>query len=280
MSVAASPRQAALDAANADFWDEVCGSTFARARGLTDRSKETLARFDQAFFDFYPYLDRHIPFASFRGKDVLEVGLGYGSVAQRIAEAGARYAGLDIARGPLAMARQRLDFGGLGGRLAQGSVLQAPFADASFDYVVAIGCYHHTGDFERALAETWRLLRPGGGATVMVYYAYSYYRWLRFPLESLRLSRAEAAGARAAEERGSSARERRAYDTDLSGRAAPVTEFISRRRIAAAASAAGFRGCRMALENAHLPRTALFRDAFCATLGRAWGRDVYVRLER
>ena len=39
-----------------------------------------------------------------RGKKVLEVGLGYGSVAQRIAENGAVYTGLDIAEGPVEMA--------------------------------------------------------------------------------------------------------------------------------------------------------------------------------
>jgi len=268
--------QAAVDAANAGFWDELCGSTFARERGLTGRSRETLARFDRAFFDFYPYLFRRIPLAAFYGKDVLEVGLGYGTVAQRIAEAGARYVGLDIAHGPLAMARQRFAFGGLTGRLVQGSILRAPFADASFDHVVAIGCYHHTGDFERALDETWRLLRPGGAATVMVYSAFSYYRWLRFPAETWAHWRRERSGGFAAP--GSSAAERRSYDANAAGDAAPVTEFISGNRIARAA--ARFGACRIAFENAHLPRTERLRGLCCATLGRVWGRDAYVRLTR
>jgi 2-polyprenyl-3-methyl-5-hydroxy-6-metoxy-1,4-benzoquinol methylase len=37
----------------------------------------------------YPYLDKHLRLAELSGRKVLEVGLGYGSVAQRLAQHGA-----------------------------------------------------------------------------------------------------------------------------------------------------------------------------------------------
>ncbi len=127
--------------------------------------------------DFYPYLARHVPFGELKGRKVMEVGLGYGTLSQKIAEAGADYRGLDIAAGPVQMVNHRLQQSGLAGKAVQGSVLECPFADGEFDWVVAIGCLHHTGNLQRALDEVWRVLKPGGRAMVMVYYAYSYRRW-------------------------------------------------------------------------------------------------------
>lgn len=77
--------------ANSDFWNELCGTQWAKSIGVTDSKPESLKKFDDWYFDFYPYLlTQHIPLAEFRDKDILEVGLGYGSVSQKIAEHGAR----------------------------------------------------------------------------------------------------------------------------------------------------------------------------------------------
>lgn len=214
------------NAENIEFWDELCGSTLAATLGVKDASPDSLAKFDRWFGDFYPYLDRHIPFQELKGKRVLEVGLGYGTVAQRLAEAGAQYHGLDIAAGPVAMARLRLRQAGLAGEVRQGSILDCPWPDGHFDHVVAIGCYHHTGDIGRAIAETRRVLRPGGGATIMVYNAYSYRRWRHWTGATLRALLAERSGRTPPP---TSAAERAHYDTDTKGRAAPETVFVSER---------------------------------------------------
>jgi SAM-dependent methyltransferase len=59
--------------------------------------------------------------------------------------------------------------------------VESPFADGSFDAIVAIGCLHHTGDIGGAIESCRRLLAPGGILIGMVYYAYSYRRWLNEP---------------------------------------------------------------------------------------------------
>jgi SAM-dependent methyltransferase len=222
--------QAAVDARNSAFWSELCGTHFAQSIGVTDDSPASLKKFDDWYFAFYPYLFIHIPFEEMKGKDVLDIGLGYGTVAQRLAEAGARYRGLDIAPGPVAMVNHRLKQAGLDGQAQQGSILQAPFPDESFDYVVAIGCLHHTGDLRTASEECRRVLRPGGKLVFMVYYSYSYRRFYQARSETLRYMLRETFGYRGVV--GNSAQiERAAYDTNQAGEGAPHTDWISIRSL-------------------------------------------------
>ena len=184
--------------------------------------------------DFYPYLERYVAFDELQGKKVLEVGLGYGTVGQKIAESGADYTGLDIAEGPVSMMNHRLGQCGLPGKAIQGSILEAPFEHETFDRVVAIGCYHHTGDTKRAISETARILKPGGQALVMVYNAYSYRRWLRSPLDTWRYYRDDNDDG--IETQQSRERARAEYDVNQKGEAAPVTAFLSAAHIKRLAS--------------------------------------------
>jgi SAM-dependent methyltransferase len=217
--------QSDIDKANAEFWNNLCGSHLAQVLGVTDDGKESLKRFDDWFFDFYPYLLDHVPTRTFAGKRVLEVGLGYGSLSQKIGEAGADYLGMDIAAGPVNMVRHRLKQEGLPGDAVQRSFLENGLPDASFDAVVAIGCFHHTGDVQRCFDETWRILKPGGTAHLMVYNRYSHRRWVQNRESFLRELAAETFGqlktARA------DTQERGANDRNLEGEAAPETVFLS-----------------------------------------------------
>ena len=68
--------QSDIDRANARFWNELCGSGLARHLNITDHSPESLRRFDEAFFDFYPYLLPLLRPERLAGRRVLEIGLG------------------------------------------------------------------------------------------------------------------------------------------------------------------------------------------------------------
>jgi SAM-dependent methyltransferase len=215
-----------VDKRNIVFWDELCGTNLAKSIGVTDNTAASLKRFDDWFFEFYPYLCEHVKLDELSGLEVLEVGLGYGSLAQRIAASGAGYTGLDIARGPVEMVRQRLRQAGLSGAAVQGSVLAAPFPDRSFDRVITIGCLHHTGEMRKAVNECRRLLRVGGSLTVMVYYAYSYRRWAQASMQTLKYLSAELFGYRGTVVPLSDV-ETWSYDHDKNGDVAPHTDFIS-----------------------------------------------------
>jgi 2-polyprenyl-3-methyl-5-hydroxy-6-metoxy-1,4-benzoquinol methylase len=215
---------------NSEFWNELCGSQLAKFLGITDSSKESLKKFDDWYFDFYPYLFDHIPFNQLNNRNVLEIGLGYGTVSQRLAEAGAIYTGLDIAAGPVSMVNHRLAQVNLPGRAIQGSILDPEFLPESFDAIVAIGCLHHTGNLKLAIDQCWKLLRPGGSLIFMVYYAYSYRRFRMAPTATILNAAKELMGYRGVV--GSSAdRERAAYDMGSSGDGAPHTDWISVRSL-------------------------------------------------
>jgi SAM-dependent methyltransferase len=216
---------------NADFWNELCGTQLAKSLGVRDSTPESLKRFDDWYFEFYPYLWEHIPFDELRGQDVLEIGLGYGTVSQRLAEVDARYTGLDIARGPVDMVNHRLRQNNLSGKARQASILEPPFAPESFDVIVAIGCLHHTGDLKGAIAQCHKLLRSGGRLIFMVYYAYSYRRFRQAPLATLKYLLKEQSGYRGCVGLASE-KERAAYDAGASGAGAPHTDWISVRSLA------------------------------------------------
>jgi SAM-dependent methyltransferase len=211
---------------NAAFWDELCGSSLAKSLGITDSSIESLRRFDDWYFDFYPYLFDHIPFQNMKGRKVLEIGLGYGTVSQKLAESGADYTGLDIAKGPVSMVNQRLTQSHLPGIAIQGSILESQLPAATFDYVIAIGCLHHTGNLKVAIQQCHRLLKPQGQLIFMVYYAYSYRRFRMTPLLTIKNMIKEAFGYHGVVGNGSN-RQRAAYDASSNGGGAPHTDWIS-----------------------------------------------------
>jgi SAM-dependent methyltransferase len=91
------------------------------------------------------------------GATILEIGIGSGRVARPLVDSGLLVMGVDTARGMLEVARER----GITW-LVQADGAQLPFAEASFDAVLAVQVLHHIADWRLALAETLRVLRPGG----------------------------------------------------------------------------------------------------------------------
>jgi SAM-dependent methyltransferase len=265
--VSVQESQQQLDASNAEFWNELCGSGLAREIGVEDASAESLARFDRAYWGLYPYLAGYLPWHA--GERVLEIGLGYGTVGQSLAERGLDYHGLDISPGPVGMMVHRLQLLGLedaGARVKQGSALAIPHPTDSFDVVVSIGCLHHTGNLAAAIAEVQRVLRRGGHAMVMLYNRHSYRRLVTMPARMLREGVIHDRARRVELERAT-------YDANVEGTAAPATVFTS------AAEARrlfnGWSAVRVRRENCGGTRV-IGRDALLPIVGRIAGLDLYI----
>lgn len=88
---------------------------------------------------------------------VLEVGCGEGELAEQIAAAaGINVVAVDLSPRMVEVTAAR----GVDARIADVQAL--PFADASFDVVVAVWMLYHVPDLDRGLGEIVRVLRPGG----------------------------------------------------------------------------------------------------------------------
>jgi ubiquinone/menaquinone biosynthesis C-methylase UbiE len=96
--------------------------------------------------------------------DVLEIGSGSGAMA---AELLARFPDIrltatDYDDSMVEVARDRLGEFGERVEVQQADATQLPFDDESFDAVLSFIMLHHVMDWEKALAEAVRVLRPGG----------------------------------------------------------------------------------------------------------------------
>ncbi len=100
---------------------------------------------------------------------LLDVGCGGGHLAVAIASArdDARITGLDLSPDQIRRARRRARPFGERVAFVEGSALEQPFSDGSFDMVVSVGSIKHWPDRPRGLAECVRVLRPGGTLAVI-----------------------------------------------------------------------------------------------------------------
>lgn len=102
------------------------------------------------------------------GGPLLDAGCGTGGLLARLGRPDA--IGLEYDAGAAARARAKS-----GAAVAGGSINALPFAERSFAAVVSADVLCHEGvDPARALAELWRVLRPGGRLVLNL----PAYRWL------------------------------------------------------------------------------------------------------
>jgi len=93
---------------------------------------------------------------------VLDIGCGDGNLAVALARRGAKVVGLDASQPMLDAARTRAFEQRADVALCLGLAESLPFADQSFDVVVAVTILCFVADAEHTFAEIERVLRPGG----------------------------------------------------------------------------------------------------------------------
>lgn len=92
-----------------------------------------------------------------RGATILDVGCGTGIASRPFHGNGFPVTGLDASEAMLSQAAQTLP----NATLVQGEAEALPFPDERFDVVISAQTYHWV-DRARALAEAYRVMRPGG----------------------------------------------------------------------------------------------------------------------
>lgn len=101
---------------------------------------------------------------------LLDAGCGIGVFTRFYASRGFSVTAFDLTDTALKITKKSLELNNLKADIYQGSVEALPFDDNSFDYIVSNGVIHHTPDDKRAMREFYRVLKPGGKASIAVYY--------------------------------------------------------------------------------------------------------------
>jgi SAM-dependent methyltransferase len=168
------------------FWDSAaCGEDLY----LSSVQREGYIEHARRRYELEPVIEEFAGFDSAAGQRVLEIGVGLGADHVRFAQSGANLYGVDLTARAVEHTRRRLALFDLRSNLTTGDAEQLAFEANEFDLVYSWGVLHHSPDTRAAIAEVYRVLRPGGVAKVMIYHKWSlvgYMLWIRYALLRLR----------------------------------------------------------------------------------------------
>ncbi len=116
------------------------------------------------------YLADYLPVSEVSGRLVGDMGSGVGEIARSVADRGAHMVCMDLTE----RAIRRCGEINPEAERYQGSVLDLPFADESFDHTLSIGVLMITPDCRQGFAEMARVTRPGGRVVLFIYNKWSY----------------------------------------------------------------------------------------------------------
>jgi len=131
-----------------------------------DANAEVWTRHVRAGYDTFRLLYHNPAFFAFvgdlRDQRVLDAGCGEGYNTRLFAQYGARMTGIDISPQLIAAAREEEDRTPLGIHYTVASAGSLPFPERAFDAVVSTMALMDCACFDAALAESYRVLCPGG----------------------------------------------------------------------------------------------------------------------
>ncbi|RXH16952.1 class I SAM-dependent methyltransferase [Bradyrhizobium guangzhouense] len=128
----------------ADFWEtHPCGES-ASGSNLQDDYETFFRTYDAWRYQKEAHIPACLDQIDFRGKKVLEIGLGLGADSEQIIRRGASWCGLDLTKGSVDRVLARFEVRNLPyDTIKVGSALDIPFTDNSFDIVFSHGVLHH-----------------------------------------------------------------------------------------------------------------------------------------
>lgn len=110
--------------------------------------------------------------------DILELCVGAGTFTQAVPSGYSTYTGVDLSRSLLHALRRRLEVGAV-----HADAQELPFREEAYDAVLVFSGLHHLPQVPRAIAEAYRVLRPGG---CFFCFEPNDRAWYRAPMRFLR----------------------------------------------------------------------------------------------
>ncbi len=122
-----------------------------------------------------PWMKKTFRFEQYKGKKVLEIGVGTGIDHLQFAKAGAILTGIDITPKSIELTKKNLELHGYHSNLLVADAKSLPFPDNTFDIVYSFGVLHHTPNTQKAIDEIYRVLKPEGKTIIALYHKYSLF---------------------------------------------------------------------------------------------------------
>jgi len=115
-----------------------------------------------------------------QNKNLLDAGCGTGWFSKAACEKGANVTSMDLGENLLAQVAKKCN-----SKRVIGSILEIPFADNTFDFVVSSEVIEHTPEPYLALKEIYRVLKPGGKMVLST--PNKFWYWSLWIAEKLKL---------------------------------------------------------------------------------------------
>ena len=168
----------------AHYWDQAsCGTEFINKEKY---SPEYFNEIESFRYRIEPEIFSFAQFTRFRGKKVLEVGVGAGTDFVQWLRAGALAYGIDLTQEAIDNVANRLALEGLNAEeLIVADAEHLPYQDNSFDLVYSWGVIHHSPNTIKCLEEIIRVTKPGGIIKIMIYNRHSLFAFYRYACAAL-----------------------------------------------------------------------------------------------
>jgi ubiquinone/menaquinone biosynthesis C-methylase UbiE len=152
------------------YWEVVPCGTDAHIVGEAEQhSKEWFEKVETYRYRVEPFIFSIAQFTRYRGKRVLEIGVGAGTDHLQWARAGTDLYGVDLTDAGILTTQKRLATYGLTSKLQRIDAEILPFEDGFFDAVYSWGVIHHAEHPEAIIGEIHRVLKPEGEFIGMFY---------------------------------------------------------------------------------------------------------------
>ena len=131
-------------------------------------------------FKVEPHIHDFCDFQQWKGKKVLEIGSGIGTMAINFARAGAEYTGIELSEVSMDLTRRRFDVYGYTGKFYVGNSEQlTDFVPVeNYDLVFTWGVIHHSPNPNKILEQAKNYMAPGSVLKVMVYAKNSWKNYM------------------------------------------------------------------------------------------------------
>ena len=162
------------------YWDSHLNLTqFLTAEGIAIGSEQFWTLLEQSLERYDYKASLFLNFAKGAlGARLLEVGCGLGLELAKLGRLGFHVTGAELAPNAVRLCNDYLKKRQIVGEAVVQNAEAMDFADATFDAVYSSGVLQHTPDISKAIAEIWRVLKPGGKILIILYHRRSWFYFL------------------------------------------------------------------------------------------------------